>query len=139
MIVMKKQKNYMVFNKKILDMQVRLTTIIMNQYVCIEHICHLAYVCNKSYKTLSVQDKINKLNYILFLISLIKEEDIKLLNKEEAKRYKCAIEWVWDEINNVTHKIINNNVNYCDLKLNEEDLSKLSKEELIARLKEATK
>ena len=121
-------------------MEVILATIMTNKCVSINKICSLAYECNKSYKTLSIQDKINKLNYILFLISLVEEEDIKLLNKEEAKKYKCAIEWVWDEINNVAYGIVNNNVNYCDHKLNEEeDLSKLSKEELIARLKEATK
>ena len=75
MIVMKKQKNYMVFNKKILYMELRLTTIVMRQYISIEQICSLANECYISYKTLSVQDKITKLNHILFLISLVEEED----------------------------------------------------------------
>lgn len=121
-------------------MEVESIIIAMRQKSLIEHICDLAFECAVNYETLSIRGKILKLNHILFMISLVGEEDIKLLNKEEAKRYKHAIEWVWDEINNIAHKIVNNNINYCDHKLNEEeDLNKLSKEELIARLKEATK
>lgn len=121
-------------------MEIESIIIAMRQKSLIEQICDLAFECAINYKTLGVRDKILKLNHILFMISLVGEEDIKLLNKEKAKRYKYAIEWVWDEINDVAYKIVNNNVNYCDRKLNEEeDLSKLSKEELIARLKEATK
>ena len=121
-------------------MEVESIIIAMRQKNLIEQICDLAFDCATNYKTLDIRGKILKLTHILFMISLVGEEDIKLLNKEEAKRYKYAIEWVWDEINNVADRIVNNNIKYCNYKLNEEeDLSKLSKEELIARLKEATK
>lgn len=121
-------------------MELKSIIVTMRQKSLIEQICDLAFECSINYKTLGIRGKILKLNHILFMISLVGEEDIKLLNKEEAKRYKYAIEWALDEINNMTDRIVNNNVNYCDHKLNEEeDLNKLSKEELIARLKEATK
>lgn len=121
-------------------MQVRLTTIVMRQYVCIEHICHLARECCMSYRTFSIQDKITKLNHILFLVSLVEKEDIYLLNKKDAQEYKKAIEWVWAKLQEIGYKIVDNNYKTIDYKINEEeDLNKLSKEELIARLKEATK
>ena len=121
-------------------MQVRLTTIVMRQNVSIEQICALVNECYMSYRTLSIQDKINKLNHILFLISLVEEEDIYLLSQKEAKRYKEAIDWVWFKLREIGNKIVANNFKIIDNKIKEEeDLSKLSKEELIARLKEATK
>ena len=120
-------------------MEIQLTTIAMQQHNLIEQICTLAidYVLNS--RTFSIQDKIVKLNHILFLISLVKEEDVNLLIKEDASVYKDAVEVVWTDLKKIGDKIINKNVKFADNKLNEEDLSKLSKEELIARLKEATK
>lgn len=121
-------------------MKTRLTTIVMRQYISIEQICALVNECYMSYKTLSIQDKIKKLNHILFMISLVEEEEIYLLSQKEAKRYKEAIDWVWFKLRENENKIVANNFKVIDNKLNEEeDLSKLSKEELIARLKEATK
>lgn len=121
-------------------MKVRLTTIVMRQYVSINQICHLARECCMSYRTLSIQDKITKLNHILFLTSLVEKEDIYLLSKKDAQEYKKAIEWVWTKLREIGNKIVDNNFKVIDHKLNEEeDLNKLSKEELIARLKEATK
>ena len=111
----------------------------MRQYVSIEHICALVNECYISYKTLSVQDKITKLNHILFLISLVEEEEIYRLSQKDAQRYKGAIDWVCFNLREIGNKIVANNFKVIDHKLNEEDLSKLSKEELIARLKEATK
>lgn len=119
-------------------MKVKLITIIVRNYI--ENICSLTQDYTMSYKTLSIQDKIKKLSHILFLISLVKEEDICLLNKKEIKRYKDTIKWVLDNINTVAYTIVANNFKVIDNKINEEeDLSKLSKEELIARLREATK
>lgn len=119
-------------------MKVKLITIIVRNYI--ENICSLTQDCVMSYRTLSIQDKITKLNHILFLVSLVEKEDIYLLNKKDAQEYKKAIEWVWTKLKDIGYKIIDNNYKAIDYKINEEeDLSKLSKEELIARLKEATK
>ena len=92
------------------------------------------------YKNLNTQDKIVKLNHILFEISFVEEEDINLLSKKMALIYKDAVEWVWFKLKDIGYKIVAKNVTLADHKYNEEeDFSKLSKEELIARLKEATK
>ena len=139
MIVMKKQKNCLTINK-ILYMEVQLTTVTMRKNNLIEQICALTTECATDYKNLSTQDKIVKLNHILFLISLVEEEDINLLSKKMALIYKDAVEWVWFKLRDIGYQIIAKNVKLADHKYNEEeDLSKLSKEELIARLKEATK
>ena len=131
-----------------MQVRLRLTTIVMRQNVSIEQICALVNECYMSYRTLSIQDKINKLNHILFLISLVEEEDIYLLSKKDTKEYKKAIEWVWAKLQEIGYKIVDNNYKAIDHKINEEedlsklskeDLSKLSKEELIDLLKEATK
>ena len=76
----------------------------------------------------------------MYLIYFVEEEDIKILNKKDAKLYKDTLELVWSKIDEITYNIITYNEKCCNNKINEEeDLSKLSKEELIARLKEATK
>lgn len=121
-------------------MEVQLTTVTMRKNNLIEQICALTTECATDYKNLSTQDKIVKLNHILFLISLVEEEDINLLSKKMALIYKDAVEWVWFKLRDIGYQIIAENVKLADHKYNEEeDLSKLSKEELIARLKEATK
>lgn len=120
-------------------MEVESIIIAMRQNNYVEQICALTTECATDYKNLSTQDKIVKLNRILFLISLVEEENINLLSKKEAQIYKDAVEWVWFKLKEVGYKITADNVKLSDKKLNEEeDLSKLSKEELIARLKEAT-
>lgn len=119
-------------------MKVKLITITVRNYI--ENICSLTQDCVMSYRTLSIQDKIKKLSYILFLISLVEEEDINLLTKKEAYRYKESVNWIWIKLKEIGYKIVTNNIDIIDNKIKEEeDLSKLSKEELIARLKEATK
>ena len=121
-------------------MEVKSIIIAMRQNNYVEQICALTTECATDYRNLSTQDKIVKLNHILYLISLVEEEDINLLSKKEAQIYKDAVEWVWFKLKEVGYKIAADNVKLSDHKLNEEeDLSKLSKEELIARLKEATK
>lgn len=121
-------------------MEIQLTTIAMQQHNLIEQICTLATDYALNSRTFSIQDKIVKLNHMLFLISLVKEEDVNFLIKEEASVYKDAVEVVWANLAEIGDKIRDKNVKFADNKLNEEeDLSKLSKEELIARLKEATK
>lgn len=121
-------------------MKTRLITIAMRQYISIEQICDLVDECYISYETLIVQDQITKLNHILFLISLVEEEEIYRLSQKEAQRYKKAIDWVWFKLREIGNEIVADNFKIIDNKFNEEeDLSKLSKEELIARLKEATK
>ena len=112
----------------------------MEQNNLIKRIYSLTEEYSRDYKNLNTQERLVGINYIMYLISFVEEEDIKILNKKDAQLYKDAVEWVWSKLNKITYNIINNNIKYCDHKLNEEeDLSKLSKEELIARLKEATK
>ena len=121
-------------------MEVESIIIAMRQKNLIEQICALTTECATDYKNLSTQDKIVKLTRILFLISIVEEEDINLLSKKEAQIYKDAVKWVCFKLEEIGYKIAADNVKLSDKKLNEEeDLSKLSKEELIARLKEATK
>lgn len=112
----------------------------MEQNNPIKNICSLTDECSKNYKNLNTQERLVGLNYIMYLISFIEKEDIKILNKKDAQLYKNAVDWVWSKLDEITYNIITYNVKCCDNKINEEeDLSKLSKEELIARLKEATK
>lgn len=112
----------------------------MEQNNPIKRICSLTEECSRNYKNLNTQERFVGLNNIIYLISFIEKEDIKILNKKDAQLYKDAVDWVWSRFGEITHNIINYNVKCCDNKINEEeDLSKLSKEELIARLKEATK
>lgn len=112
----------------------------MEQNNPIKKICSLADGCSRNYKNLNTQERLVGLNYIMYLISFVEKEDIKILNKKDAQLYKDAVEWVWSKLNEIICNITNYNVKSCDNKINEEeDLSKLSKEELIARLKEATK
>lgn len=112
----------------------------MEQNNPIKRICSLTEECARNYKNLNTQERLVGLNYIMYLISFVEEEDIKILNKKDAQLYKDAVDWVWSKLDGITYNIRNYNVKYCDNKINEEeDLSKLSKEELIARLKEDTK
>lgn len=120
-------------------MEVKIITIAIQQKNLIKHICALANECATNYKTLSILGKILKFTHILFLISLVREEDINLLTKKEVQKYKEAINWVWIELRTIGNNIVTINVDIINHKINKEDLSKLSKEELIARLKEATK
>lgn len=114
--------------------------IIMEQNNPIKRICSITEECSRNYKNLNIQERLVGLNYIMYLISFVEKEDIKILNKKDAQLYKDTVEWVWSKLDEITYNIINHNVKCCDDKINkEEDLSKLSKEELIARLKEATK
>ena len=114
--------------------------IIMEQNNLIKKICSLTEEYSRDYKNLNTQERLVGLNYIMYLISFVEEEDIKILNKKDAQLYKDAVDWIWSKFNNIIYNIINDNIKCCDNKINEEeDLSKLSKEELIARLKEATK
>lgn len=112
----------------------------MEQNNPIKNICSLTDECSRNYKNLNTQERLVGLNYIMYLISFVEKEDIKILNKKDAQLYKDAVDWVWSKLDEITYNIINYNVKCCNNKIKEEeDLSKLSKEELIARLKEATK
>lgn len=112
----------------------------MEQNNPIKRICSLTEECSRNYKNLDTQERLVGLNYIMYLISFVEEEDIKILNKKDAQLYKDAVEWVWSRLKDIGYKIVDNNYKAIDYKINEEeDLNKLSKEELIARLKEATK
>lgn len=112
----------------------------MEQNNPIKRICSLTEECSRNYKNLNTQERLVGLNYIMYLISFVEEEDIKILNKKDAQLYKDAVEWVWSRLKDIGYKIVDNNYKAIDYKINEEeDLNKLSKEELIARLKEATK
>ena len=112
----------------------------MEQNNPIKKICSLTEECSRNYKNLNTQERLVGLNYIMYLISFVEKEDIKILSKKDAQEYQKAIQWVWAKLQEIGYKIVDNHYKAIDHKINEEeDLSKLSKEELITRLKEVTK
>lgn len=92
-----------------------------------------------SIKCSSDQYKIARAAHIFYNMSCITRSEINALSKEQAKEYQDAVEYVWHKLNETCVNVVNRNIQCIQEKINEEeDLNKLSKEELIQRLKEVT-
>lgn len=89
------------------------------------------------FKHSSEQNKIAKATHILYDMSCVTKEEVDILSKEQAEKFQDAIEYVWAKFKETCLFIINHNMKLAQDRISrEEDLSKLSKEELIQRLQE---
>lgn len=87
----------------------------------------------------SDQYKIAKASNILYNASCITISELNALSKEQAKEYQDALEYALHKLNDTCCNVVGRNIKYIKERMNkEEDLNKLSKEELIQRLKEVT-
>lgn len=93
----------------------------------------------KNTSNIDIQEKIECLSLILICAAFVDSNDIKLLTQEEARKYFNVISRANAELNITTHNIQNNIKSIIreafNPKKEEEDLTKLSKEELIERLR----
>lgn len=92
---------------------------------------------------MNIQEKIKSLAVIALNASVVDAEDMNALTKEEAEDYFNFIKDACIKFNNILYSI-QNNINYlkdemAHPKEEDEDLTKLTKEELIARLREKSK
>lgn len=87
---------------------------------------------------MDVQEKIKSLTLIMFNASVVDAYDMKTLTQKEAKNYYDLIKIARNKFDNITRDI---QINICNLKNDmlhpkeDEDLTKLSKEELIELLR----
>lgn len=93
----------------------------------------------KNNSDMSVQDKIYSLSTIMLNASIVDINDMKTLTQEEAKSYLNMIKTARNRFDAIMLTIITNIHNMKDEmahpKEEDEDLTKLSKEELIERLR----
>lgn len=88
---------------------------------------------------MDIQEKIKSLSVIMLNASIVDIDDMKTLTQEEAERYLNIIRAAHNRFDYVMQDI-QNNINHlknemAHLKEEDEDLTKLSKEELIERLR----
>ena len=93
----------------------------------------------KNNSDINVQDKIKSLSTIMFNASVVNTDDMNTLKQEEAENYLNMIKVARNKLGNIMLDI-QNNINrlkneMAHPKEEDEDLTKLSKEELIARLR----
>lgn len=86
-----------------------------------------------------VQDKIKRLSTIMFNASIVDADDMNTLTQEEAESYWNVVKTARNKFDDVM-RFVQNNINHLKhemthLKEEDEDLTKLSKEELIERLR----
>lgn len=91
----------------------------------------------------NIQDKIKSLAVIALNASVVDAEDMNTLTQEEAEDYFNFIKDACIKFNDILYSI-QNNINYlkdemAHPKEKDEDLTKLTKEELITRLREKSK
>lgn len=88
---------------------------------------------------MDIQQKIKILSVIILNASIVDAEDMKTLTQEEAKNYLDMIRTARDRFNTIMSHIIASIYNMknemAHPKEEDEDLTKLSKEELIERLR----
>ena len=88
---------------------------------------------------MDIQQKIKILSVIMLNASLVDVNDIKTLTQEEAKSYLDMVRTARDRFNTIMSNIIANiyymKKEIANPKEEDEDLTKLSKEELIERLR----
>lgn len=93
----------------------------------------------KNNSDMSVQNKIDSLSAIILNASIVNIDDMKNLTQEEAKSYLNMIKTARNRFDAIMLTIITNINNMKDElahpKEEDEDLTKLSKEELIERLR----
>ena len=93
----------------------------------------------KNDSDMSIQNKIYSLSTIILNASIVNIDDMKNLTQEEAKSYLNMIKTARNRFDAIMLTIINNIHNMKDEmahpKEEDEDLTKLSKEELIERLR----
>lgn len=88
---------------------------------------------------MNVQDKIKSLSTIMLNASIVDADDMNILKQKEAEDYLNMIKVTRNKLNNIM-LYIQNNINCLKNEMThpkeeDEDLTKLSKEELIARLR----
>lgn len=88
---------------------------------------------------MDVQDKIKSLSTIMINASLVNTDDMNTLTQEEADNYWNIIKTARNKFDNIMRVIVND-INHlrhemAHPKEEDEDLTKLSKEELIKRLR----
>lgn len=88
---------------------------------------------------MDVQDKINSLSTIMLNASIVDIDDMNTLTQEEAESYWNVIKVTRNKFDGVM-QAIQNNINHLKNEMEhpkeeDEDLTKLSKEELIERLR----
>jgi len=92
---------------------------------------------------MDIQEKIKSLAVIMLDASIVDAEDMNTLTQEEANSYfnmiKIARIKLWDILFSIQNNINNLKDEMAHPKKEDEDLTKLSKEELIARLREKSK
>lgn len=93
----------------------------------------------KNNSDMDVQDKIKSLSIIMFNASIVNIDDMNTLTQEEAESYWNAVKVARNKFDGVMRNI-QNNINHlknevAHPKEEDEDLTKLSKEELIERLR----
>lgn len=94
------------------------------------------FACNFKYS--NEQNRIAKAAHILYDMSCITKEELNTLSKVQAQKFQDAVEYVWTKLKETCCSVVNYNTNLVQERINqEEDLSKLSKEELIKRLQKA--
>ena len=88
---------------------------------------------------MDIQEKIKSLSVILLNASIVDADDMKTLTQEEAKSYLDMIRTAHDRLNLIMLTIITNIYNMknemAHPKEEDEDLTKLSRRELIERLR----
>lgn len=93
----------------------------------------------KNNSDMNIQNKIYSLSAIILNASIVNIDDMKNLTQEEAKSYLNMIKTARNRLDAIILNIINNihNMKYemAHPKEEDEDLTKLSKEELIERLR----
>ena len=88
---------------------------------------------------MDIQEKIKSLSVIMLSASIVDVDDIKTLTQEEAKSYLDMVRTARDRFNTIMSHIIASiyymKKEIANPKEEDEDLTKLSKEELIERLR----
>lgn len=87
---------------------------------------------------MDIQDKIKSLSIIMLNASIVDADDMNTLTPEEAESYWNVVKVARRKFDDVT-RVIQNNINHLKNEVayskEDEDLTKLSKEELIERLR----
>ena len=93
----------------------------------------------KNNSNMNVQDKIKSLSTIMFNASVVDADDMNTLKQEEAENYLNMVTVARNKLDDIT-RTIQNDINHMKNRMahpkeEDEDLTKLSKEELIERLR----
>lgn len=93
----------------------------------------------KNNSDINVQDKIKSLSTIMLNASVVNADDMNILKQREAENYLNMVKVARNKLDDIM-RVIQNDINHMKntmvhLKEENEDLTKLSKEELIERLR----